>query len=245
MADLKRGLSPFSMIGAKVYYFDRIDSTNDYAKSLINTAPEGTVILADQQTRGKGRHGRTWYSPADGIWMSVILRPQDASLLTVAAGVAACEALHAVGVVPGMKWPNDIVLKRKKIGGILTEYIDKSTIVGIGINLNMRKFPPELKNVASSVLIETKKRLDKERVYAILCRQLDSCYSMLKNRQTSELLTQWRHYSIMLGREVYVEAGDKKVTGRVLDISRDGALMLMCPDKCVERIIGGVCHLTM
>ena len=233
-----------TMIGIKVYYFDRIDSTNEYAKSLINMVPEGTVILADQQTRGKGRHGRTWYSPADGIWMSVILRPQNVSLITVAAGVAVCETLRTVGVVPGMKWPNDIILKRKKIGGILTENVDESTIVGIGINLNMRQFPRGLKNVASSVFIETKKRLEKEMVYGILCTQLDDCYSLLKTGQTSELLTKWRHYSIMLGREVYIEAGDKKVTGTVLDISNDGALMLMCPDRRVERIIGGACHLT-
>jgi len=233
------------MIGSRVYSLDIVDSTNEFAKTLVDLTPEGTVVLARQQTNGKGRHGRTWYSPADGIWMSVILRPQNFSLITVAAGVAVCETLRTVGVVPGMKWPNDIVLNRKKIGGILTENVDKNTIVGIGINLNMRKFPRELKNVASSVFIETKKRLDEERVYGILCTHLDDCYSMLKNGQTSELLTKWRNYSIMLGREVYIEAGDKKMTGRVLDISSDGALMLMCPNRCVERIIAGVCHLTM
>ena len=119
------------MIGNKVYYFDRIDSTNEYAKSLINTVPEGTVILAGQQTKGKGRHSRTWYSPADGIWMSVILRPPNTSLITIAAGVAACETLRIIGIDPGMKWPNDIILNRKKIGGILTEIVDESANISL------------------------------------------------------------------------------------------------------------------
>ena len=233
------------MIGSRVYSLDIVDSTNEFAKRLVDSTPEGTVVLARQQTKGKGRYGKTWYSPEHGLWMSVVLRPANPMLITIAAGVAVCETLRTVGVVPGMRWPNDIVLNRKKIGGILTENADKSTIVGIGINLNIRKFPREFKNVASSVFIETKKRLEVERVYDILCTYLDDCYSMLKNGQTSELLTKWRHYSIMLGREVYIEAGDRKMTGRVLDISNDGALMLMCPNRCVERIIGGVCHLTM
>lgn len=232
------------MIGNKVYYFDRIDSTNEYAKSLINTVPEGTVILAGQQTKGKGRYTRTWYSPADGIWMSVILRPPNTSLITIVAGVAVCETLRRVGVGPGMKWPNDVLLNRKKIGGILTEIVDESVVVGIGINLNMRRFPRGLKKVATSIFIETKRRLGKEMVYDILCTQLDECYSMLKNNEIAELLTKWRHYSIMLGQDVAIETVDKKVTGKVLDISKNGALILMRPDRRVERIIGGICRLT-
>ncbi len=231
------------IIGSKVYYFDKIDSTNEYAKSLINTAPEGAVILADQQTKGKGRYGKTWFSPEDGIWMSVLLRPVKTSLITIAAGIAICEALHVSGVLAGMKWPNDILLNRKKIGGILTEIVDNTIIVGIGINLNVRKFPTKLKHVASSVLLETKKHLEKEMVYDDLCKQLDDCYLMLKNDLVSELLTKWRHYTIVLGQEVIIETADRKIGGRVLDISNDGALVLQLPDNCVERIIAGACYL--
>ncbi len=231
------------MIGSKVYYFDRIDSTNEYAKSLIKKVPEGTVIRADQQREGKGRFSKNWYSPEEGLWMSVILRPTKTSLITIAAGVAVCETLHMSGVIPGLKWPNDILLNGKKIGGILTEIVDDTVVLGIGLNLNIRKFPRELRGLASSVFIETKRYTEKDVIYAHLCERLDSCYLMLKNGQISELLTEWRYYTIVLGQEVMIEMGDKSVSGRVLDISNDGALVLRLPDSTVELIIGGTCHL--
>lgn len=231
------------IIGSKLCYFDEIGSTNEYAKSLINKAPEGTVVLADQQTGGKGRFDKKWYSPEGGIWMSVILRPKNTSLVAIAAGVAVCETLNMHGILSGIKWPNDILLNRKKIGGILTEIVDDTVILGIGINLNIRKFPEELKDIASSVLLETKKHLGKKMIFDFLCKQLDDCYLMLKNNKTSELLTIWRHYTILLGQEVTIEMGDKKVTGKVLDIGNDGGLIIGLSDGKIEHIIGGTCQL--
>jgi len=231
------------LIGCKLYYFDSIDSTNEYAKSLINKAPEGTVILADQQTEGKGRSEKKWYSPLDGIWMSVILRPPNISLVSIAAGISVCEALHMMGILPGLKWPNDILLNYKKIGGILTEIIDDTVILGIGVNLNIRRFPKELMSIASSVFLETKKHLDKKTVFDLICKQLDDCYAILKSNKTTRLLEKWRHYTLLLGQEVAIEMGDKTLTGRVLDIGNDGGLVIMLPDRKVERVFGGVCHL--
>ncbi len=231
------------LIGCKLYYFDSIDSTNEYAKSLIDKAPEGTVILADQQTEGKGRFEKKWYSPADGIWMSVILRPPNNSLVSIAAGISVCEALHMMGVLPGLKWPNDILLNDKKIGGILTEIVDDAVILGIGVNLNIRKFPKELMSIASSVFLETKKHLDKKMVFDLICKQFDDSYAVLKSNKATRLLEKWRHYTVVLGQEVTIEIGDNELTGRVLDISRDGGLVIMLPDRKVERVLGGVCHL--
>ena len=91
------------IIGKKLYYFDSIDSTNLYARSLINKAPEGTVVLADQQTEGKGRFGKKWYSPEGGIWMSTILKPGNVSLMSITAGVAVCETFHINGIILGIK----------------------------------------------------------------------------------------------------------------------------------------------
>jgi len=231
------------IIGCKLYYFDTIDSTNKYAKTLIGKVPEGTVVLADQQTDGKGRLNKKWYSPEGGLWMSVILQPDDTTLIPIVAAVAVCETLHMNGILAGIKWPNDILLNRKKIGGILTELIDTTIILGIGINLKIRKFPPELRTAASSVFIETKKSLEKKMVYDLLCKQLDDCYLMLKNNQVSELLTKWRHYTVLLGQQVTIETGEGRLLGRVLDISNDGALVIMLPDGKIKRIVGGVCHL--
>ena len=231
------------LIGCKLYYFDSIDSTNEYAKSLINKAPEGTVILADQQTEGKGRFEKKWYSPADGIWMSVILRPPDISLISIAAGISVCEGLHMMGILAGLKWPNDILLNGKKIGGILTEIVDETVILGIGLNLNIRRFPKELMSIASSVFLETKKHLDKKMVFDLICKQLDDWYAVLKSSKIKRLLEKWRLYTVLLGQEVTIEMGEKELTGRVLDISNDGGLMLMLPNRKVERVLGGVCHL--
>jgi len=231
------------LIGSKLYYFDSLESTNEYAKTLIKDAPEGAVILVDQQTGGRGRFGKQWYSPEGGIWMSVILRPPDPSLISIIAGIAVCRALHMNGVLPGIKWPNDIVLNGKKIGGTLTEIIDKTVILGIGVNLNIREFPDELEATASSVFLETKKHLEKKLVFDTLCKQLDDCYIMLKQNKITDLLTEWRHYTILLGQQVVIEMPDKELSGKVLDISRDGALIVMRSDGKIMRVVAGVCHL--
>jgi BirA family biotin operon repressor/biotin-[acetyl-CoA-carboxylase] ligase len=231
------------IIGKKIYYLDQIDSTNEYAKTLIDEVPEGTVILADQQTNGKGRSGKTWYSPVGGIWMSAILRPTKPSLIPIMAGVAICETFYLHNILTGIKWPNDILLNNKKIAGILTELVDSTVILGIGINLNIRKFPSELEETASSIFLETKKNFDKKMIYEMLCKQLDEYYFDLKNDQIKDLLMKWRHYTVMLGRNVIIEQVDKKVTGRVLDINNDGALVIACPSGKIERVGSGVCHI--
>jgi BirA family biotin operon repressor/biotin-[acetyl-CoA-carboxylase] ligase len=231
------------LVGSKLYYFDEIDSTNEYAKTLLKDAPEGAVILVDQQTAGRARFGKKWFSPEGGLWMSVILYPPDHSLIAIIAGVAVCKTLHMNGILPGIKWPNDIMLNGKKIGGILTEVIDNAVVLGIGINLNIRKFPDELKDTASSVFLETKKHLEKKNVFDMLCRRLDDCYKLLKEKHIRDLLTEWRHYTILLGQEVVIEMLDKKLTGKVLDISNDGALIIMDQERKIQRVVAGVCHL--
>ncbi len=231
------------MIGSKVYSLDIVDSTNEFAKALLNATPEGTVVLARQQTNGRGRFGKTWFSPEQGLWMSVVLRPTNPALITIAAGVAVCEALHDCGVSPSIKWPNDILLNNKKIGGILTETVDHHVIVGIGLNLNIQSFPDDLSDVASSVYLETGQRIDREKVYNRVCSQLERCYTMLIENQIDALLSLWRSHAMFLGHDVVVEQGDKKMTGTALDISESGALIVTLSDGRLERVIGGTCRL--
>jgi BirA family biotin operon repressor/biotin-[acetyl-CoA-carboxylase] ligase len=231
------------IIGSKLYYFDTISSTNDYAKTLLYEAPEGTVILADEQTDARGRHGTSWYSPPGGLWMSVMLRPEKTTLVSIAAGVAVCTSLHTFGIAPGLKWPNDIIMNRKKIGGILIEIVDEHVIVGIGVNLNIRKFPQELREIASSVFLETKKHLDKKMFFDLLCRELDDCYDMLKHDQDRDILSKWRDYTILLGQRVTIQAGEGTIDGKVLDIGLNGALIVLRPDGSIEHVPAGTCHL--
>lgn len=232
------------LIGNKLYYFDTVGSTNEYARGLLaKGVPEGTAVLADVQTEGKGRFGKQWYSPEGGLWMSVVLRPSTPALISIVAAVAVCEALHINGVLPGIKWPNDIILNGKKIAGILVEIIDEWVIVGIGLNLNIRTFPGELADTASSVFLETKRHFEKKMIYDHLCKHLDDCYLMLQNNKGSELLTKWRHYTILLGQMVTIEMGETMIQGKVIDISNDGALVIMKTDGKIQRVPGGVCHL--
>lgn len=233
----------FMIIGSKLYYFDSLKSTNEHAKTLVKDVPEGAVVLVDEQTEGRGRFSKQWYSPEGGIWMSVILHPPDPSLISLIAGIAVCKTLHMNSILPGIKWPNDIMLNGKKIGGVLTEMVDKAVILGIGLNLNIREFPKELKTTASSVFLETKKHLEKKMVFKTLCRQLDDCYMMLKHNKAADLLTEWRHYTILLGQQVIIELPDKKIEGKVIDISRDGALIIMRSDGKIVNVVAGVCHL--
>ncbi len=235
---------PFNpmIIGSKLYYLDEVDSTNEHAKRILDKATEGTVVLADIQTAGKGRLDRTWYSPDGGIYLSVILFTDKPLLIPILAGVAICETFHNnYDIIPGIKWPNDILLNEKKVGGVLVEAFDTAVIVGIGINLNITEFPEELKETASSIFIETKKRLDKMMVYNDLCREIDDNYQMLKDSKVSEILQKWRNYTIMFGKTVKIETPEKVVIGRVIDIAGNGALVIMLPDGKIERVLAGEC----
>lgn len=231
------------MIGSKVYSLDIVDSTNEFAKALIGKTPPGTVVRARQQTHGRGRYGKAWYSPEPGLWMSVVLEPAELGLITIAAGVAVCEALHACGVSPSIKWPNDILLNNRKIGGILTEIVDHHVIVGIGLNLNIQSFPAELTDVASSVYLETGQRIDRETMFDHVCAQLERCYAMLTNSQIDELLSLWRSRAVFLGHDVIIEQGDRIMTCTARDISETGALVVNFSDGRTEYVAGGTCRL--
>uniref|UniRef100_A0A7V0Z623 biotin--[biotin carboxyl-carrier protein] ligase n=1 Tax=candidate division WOR-3 bacterium TaxID=2052148 RepID=A0A7V0Z623_UNCW3 len=230
------------VIGSKLYYLDEVDSTNEYAKRNLDKATEGMVVLADTQTAGKGRHDRHWYSPDGGVYLSVILFTDKPLLIPILSGVAICDTFYTnYNILLGIKWPNDILLNKKKVGGVLVEIVEPAVIVGIGINLNITEFPEELKQTASSIFIETKKRLDKMMVYNDLCRELDDNYQMLKDNKASEILQKWRNYTIMFGKTVQIETPEKVVIGRVIDIAGNGALVIMLPDGKIERVLAGEC----
>lgn len=232
------------LIGSKFFYLDEVDSTNEYAKKIIEKASDGTVVLADVQTAGKGRLDRKWYSPEGGIYLSVILFPEKPLLIPVLAGVAICETFYNnYDITLGIKWPNDILLNGKKVAGVLVEIVDSVVIMGIGINLNIVEFPDELKDIASSIFLETKKRLDKMMVYNDLSREIEELYQMLKNNQANEIIQKWRNYTIMFGKNVVIETPEKVVTGRAIDISGNGALVIALPDGRIERVLAGDCRI--
>jgi BirA family biotin operon repressor/biotin-[acetyl-CoA-carboxylase] ligase len=231
------------IVGNRFFRLSEVESTNEYVKGILKNAPEGTVVLADVQTAGKGRKGRNWYSPEGGLWMSVLLDHCDSCLMPLTAAVAICEVFELYDIRLGIKWPNDLFLNRKKVAGILTEIVDERAILGIGINLNVEQFPSDLTEKASSILVETKKHLNTQTVYQDLCYSVDKHYQYLKDKKIDELLKKWRDYTIMIGRDVRIDLPDRVVMGKVLDIDRQGALIVLRADYGVEHIIAGDCSL--
>lgn len=174
-------------IGRNIYYYDSLASTNDQARMLAREgAPDGSLVIANAQSGGKGRRGRSFFSPEGaGIWMSVILRPDispaQASMVTLVAAVAVQETMEDFGIPSGIKWPNDLVVDGKKVTGILTEMsiepeMINPIILGIGINVNMTGFPEKLKDMATSMAMITGKVYDRVAIIQRLMMHFDANY---------------------------------------------------------------------
>jgi len=231
------------IIKSKLYYLDEVESTNEYLKSMIGDATEGAVVIADRQTKGRGRFNRTWYSPDGGLWMSTLLDSTKIEVMTLIGTVAICETLNCYDILLGIKWPNDLLLNGRKVGGVLAEPADGKTVLGLGLNLNIRDFPDEIEMISTSIFAELKKKLDKMMIFDVLCKEIDDLYGMYKRDRIPEILVKWRHYTVMLGRNVRIETADRQIVGRAIDISGDGGLVVTLPDGKIERILDGSCSI--
>jgi len=229
----------------KVIYFDEIDSTNNEAKRVAESdgMVDGTLFITECQTGGRGRRGRTWISPAgSGIWMSLLLKPDmapaSASMLTIVAAMAMTEAIKDVlradniELECGIKWPNDIVLNGKKICGILTEmsaemdYIHY-VVVGIGVNVNTTKFDDSIKDVASSIFMETGVKVDRSRVVATFARSFKRYFdSLVSCGDLSGLKDSYNSMLVNCGREVKACYTDSEIIGVAKGINDDGELIV-------------------
>lgn len=247
-------LSPGNPWRGQVHWYQTIDSTNTAAKQMAqNGAPHGTVIIADRQTSGRGRMGRSFRSPAGmGIYLSVILRPrcgaEDLMHLTCAVAVAMCDAVEAAsGFRPGIKWINDLLANQKKLGGILTELsIDPATglvnyaVIGIGINCcqGTGDFPGEIRDIAISVQAVTKRPVDRCRLAAAM---IDALWEMDRKllSQKEDIMRQYKADCATLGQDIFLLRGDRKTACRALDLTDDGALLVQYPDGTVEEVSSG------
>ncbi len=247
-------LPPDRLWGELIHHYDTVESTNTLARSMAaQGAPQGTVILADHQTGGRGRRGRSFHSPAgSGIYMSVILRPNcppDKLMhLTCAAAVAMCYAVeNATGCRPGIKWTNDLVFKKIKVGGILTELgfgpggIVSYAIVGIGINCTQsaEDFPEEIRDIAGSLSMVTGKEIDRAAVAAHMIQAMHNISLMLLSFKEA-ILDTYRSDCITLGKPVSLVRADGDVRhGTALDIDEDGALIVEYSPGCREIVNSG------
>lgn len=253
LKEILEKLSPENLWRDGIQYYDTISSTNDVLKQLAHQgAPEGTVLVANCQTGGRGRLGRSFQSPSGvGIYLSVLLRPccmpGELMHLTCASAIATCSAIQeAAGFRPGIKWTNDIVYQGKKLSGTLTELglnQDGSTayaIIGTGINCSQspEDFPPSIREIAGSLKIASGREIDRALVAAKL---IDALFEINKRllEDKAGILSQYRRDCITLGKEICVVRGEERRYGSALDIDEAGALLVRFEDGSVEAVNSG------
>jgi len=250
--EIQAGLGT-KQIGKRIYTLSQTSSTNEVAFGLaLKGAEEGVVVLAESQIKGKGRMGRPWESPAGlNIYLSLILRPRivpsKTPLITLMAAVACAEAIDKVtGLLPAIKWPNDLLLERKKLGGILTEAdmeLDRINfvVVGIGINVNMTRalFPPSIKDTATSLQEALGREISRIALIQSILRYLEQWYQRLAQGNVEEITRRWKELSLVKGQQIEVTSLGEVVRGTALDIDEDGALLVQTDTNTIKRVVAG------
>ena len=252
-SEIEEGLDTKVFGKGNIIYFKETDSTNIKAKDLAaKGAPEGTVVVAEKQTKGRGRRGRSWFSPSgDGIYTSLILRPTmspgETPRITLMTAVAMAEALLSLTQLKiRIKWPNDILVNGKKIAGILTEISTEMDgvnyiIVGLGLNVNTpaESFPAEIKGEATSILIETGKQFPRAPLVREYLRWYEKYYEIFNKRGFESIIHRWKELADIAGQQIVVDVLGEKYIGEVLDVDSDGVLILRDSKGNTHRIFSG------
>ena len=226
-------------VGTEICYFDVTDSTNTQAKSLgEGDAPNGTLVVAGKQESGRGRRGRSFESPAGtGIFMTLLLRPeiepQNASMLTLVSALAVAKGIeHMVDLPVQIKWPNDIVINGKKVCGILTEmsaqmdYVNY-IVIGIGINVGNEEFPEEIKDVATSIYLESGKHVNRAMLIEKIWEEFEDYYELYeKTQDLSSLVKEYDSYLVNRGQKVRVLDTKEPYEGKAMGITDRGELIV-------------------
>lgn len=239
-------------LGHPLYVFDRVGSTNTEARQLAeNGAPEGLLVVAEEQTAGRGRHGRVWHTPPySALAFSLVLRPQLPAAwlgqLTMLAGVAVCDALYQVAHVRAdLKWPNDVLISGRKLGGILVETaLNGATldyaVVGIGLNISWSPAPGEVDFPATHLLAESGHSINRAEVLRAILIQLESHYPTL---QTDELWVNWQTRLTLMNVPVRVDTAHGPIAGLAVGVTPEGALLVRDDRHTIHTIHAGDVHL--
>ncbi len=256
-AEIRAGLTT-RRIGAVIYLFQEVESTNDEAAALADRGEaEGVIVIAERQRHGRGRMGRRWESPRGlGLYLSVILRPaippQNAPLLTLMGAVASAEAIErTTGLMTALKWPNDLLVHGRKVGGILGEMAADSSgllhiVLGIGININQTEadFEPELRRTAGSLRIEVGRPVDRTVIIRSFCESLDGWYERFLSDGPLPILEDVRHRCLTVGRMVTARSGDQEVSGFAVELDDIGRLVIRDSTGVVHHLVAGDVTLT-
>ena len=227
-----------SEIPRKWRFLSKTDSTNaEIERSLsAHSLEENLVVIADSQTKGKGRLGRAWHSePKTGIYISTLIRPnitpEQLPILTLMAGLATVIAVNEFISQPALlKWPNDLLLKGKKIAGILCEYHsikNPAVIIGIGINVNQVQFPAGLKDIATSLKLEFGEDINRTALIKSLITQLDLQYKKFQNNKVQAILNNWTRNTDLFGKTISLNKGNQIINGEAIRLDNHGRLVIL------------------
>ena len=237
-------------VGKDLRYFREVRSTNETAREIAANCGNGTVVLAEVQTKGRGRLSRSWHSPTGGIWMSLVLKPEiplaQACRINMAVSVAIARALSRLyGIKAGIKWPNDLLVNDRKLCGILMEVSAETdrleyAVVGIGINANVdvNDFPSDWN--ATSLARETGNQVSRTKLIQTLLTEIEKAYKQMGSLDT---YSEWRELSVTLGRRVRVTSSQGDLEGKAVHLSEDGALGIEPVGEPgeIRRIVAGDC----
>jgi BirA family biotin operon repressor/biotin-[acetyl-CoA-carboxylase] ligase len=243
---------PTRVIGRKVLCFKKVTSTNDLAwLEIFRGAAEGTVIFADEQLKGRGRFGRSWFAPrGGGLWFSIVLKPQispeHACLLMVIGAIAICELLREKYQLPAsIRWPNDVIINNKKVAGIIVEarYLantPEAMVVGIGFNANLKEtdIPQDLIPLITSLSQECKRDIEEEPLVKDLLISLDNWYDKIRQKEYEVINRTWQEMSGVLNHVVIVKTADKEITGTVVSLDACTGISIKTPDGQTHQFRG-------
>ncbi len=247
------------VLGQRAYYFDIIDSTQNQALKM-NNENDGTIIIAEKQTGGRGRSGRKWISPKGGIWFSLILHPKfdisNTTLFPIASSLALSYAIEKTcKISPELKWPNDLTIKGKKLAGMLVDASFESNkienlVLGVGINfeINSKEIEKILKKTPNfygvTSLSEQKNKINPIKLIQSFLLELEKIYEDLNRNQTNKIIVEWTKRSSTIGKKIEIDTEQGKVKGEAVKIDDDGGLIVKDKDKNRKIFAGDIVHLT-
>jgi BirA family biotin operon repressor/biotin-[acetyl-CoA-carboxylase] ligase len=244
-------MSERKTFGSRYFHLSSVDSTNEFAKTQVSKKeedPDGIIVTAHEQTGGKGRLDRKWVSPPGGIYISLILGikdPDRAGFLNVLSALPVAKAINKLDLACGIKWPNDLMINNKKVGGLLGELIvgDRPyAIIGIGLNSNIRisELPEEIRDKSTSLMEEVGREVPNPRLIEYLVQEYDGFFRKFKKREVDDILTEYRKASLVLGKQVVIKDVGGTFEGLAEDIEMDGSLILKVGDDQRKVIEGDV-----
>ncbi len=252
--EIQRNLTT-KYIGRQIFYHHQVSSTNSMAKESIKDKKvhfrEGTVIVADVQTTGRGRLGRTWYSPPGGLCITIILfpnlEPVYISRITLMTAVVLVQSIRKLyGIPVQIKWPNDLVLRNKKLCGILTEMAAESdrinyVVVGIGVNANLKgeDFPKDIRGKSISLQEILGESISRIKLTQLLLENFEKYYNVLQKKEFAPILEEWKESANYLGKKITVVSAEQTISGKAIDITPEGALIIRKEDGELVHVLSG------